>query len=183
MTQFGVKIGRAGAATGRFALRPLHAVAYAGRDALTDEAQRVTDGVMAGPLPEVVGRSLVRHHVLERLAAGALAENADVRVEELLRRTIQSRVTSELVDEIVQSAAFKSALKSALASAEVREAMEGASRKLRSDVLNARAGARNGGRFRGVEGTPAAGSATATPKTATRVSERAGRRSSLTRLS
>jgi uncharacterized RDD family membrane protein YckC len=112
-------------------------VAYAGRDALTDEAERAIDGVMAGPLPEAVGRSLVRHHVLERLAAGALAEDADARFEELVRRTVQSKVTSELVEEIVQSAAFKGALKSALASPEVREAMAGQAAGFGSDVLNA----------------------------------------------
>ncbi len=137
MTQFGVKIGRAGAATGRFALRPLHAVAYAGRDALTDEAERAIDGVMAGPLPEAVGRSLVKHRVLERFAAAALAEDADARVEEFVRRTVQSKVTNELVEEIVQSAAFKNALKSALASPEVREAMEGQAASFGNDVLNA----------------------------------------------
>jgi uncharacterized RDD family membrane protein YckC len=145
---FGVRIGRAGAATGRFALRPLHAVAYAGRDALTDEAERAIDGVMAGPLPEAVGRSLVRHHVFQRLAAAALAAEAEGtgtpappveldRVEELVRRTIHSTLTTELVEEIVQSAGFKGALKSALASPEVREAMEGQAASFGSDVLRA----------------------------------------------
>ena len=63
---------RIGRATGRLALRPVRAVAEAGRDAFTDEAERAIDGVMAGPLPEAVGRSLVEHRVVERLASEML---------------------------------------------------------------------------------------------------------------
>ncbi len=156
-----VKIGRAGVATGRFALRPLQAVAHAGRDALTDEAERAIDGVMAGPFPEAVGRSLVKHHVLERLAASALAAEADApgtspprldlgRVEELLRRaredpavermvvdTIHSRLTGELVDQVVQSPAFKGALKSVLASPELRQALQRQTAGFGAELLDA----------------------------------------------
>jgi uncharacterized RDD family membrane protein YckC len=156
-----VKIGRAGVATGRLALWPLQAVAHAGRDALTDEAERAIDGVMAGPLPEAVGRSVVKHHVLERLAAAALAAENDTsgtspprldlaRIEELVRRarddpavermvveTIHSRLTGELVDQVVQSPAFKGALKSVLASPEVRHALERQTAGFAAELLDA----------------------------------------------
>ena len=67
---------RIGRATGRLALRPVRAVAEVGRGAFTDEAERALDGVMAGPLPEAVGRSLVEHRVVERLAAEMLEARA-----------------------------------------------------------------------------------------------------------
>ena len=69
-------LGKAGAATGRFALRPARAVARQGRDALTEEAERAIDGVMAGPLPEAVGRSIVENRVIERVVAEALEAEA-----------------------------------------------------------------------------------------------------------
>ena len=61
-------LGRAGAA----AMRPVRKVADAGKDVLNDEAERAIDGVMAGPLPEAVGRSVVEHRVVERVVASAL---------------------------------------------------------------------------------------------------------------
>ena len=64
-------LDKAGAATERFALRPARAVARQGRDALTDEAERAIDGVMAGPLPEAVGRSVVENRVIERVVSEA----------------------------------------------------------------------------------------------------------------
>ena len=67
---------RIGRATGRLALRPVRAVAQVGRGALTDEAERALDGVMAGPLPEAVGRSLVEHRVVERFATEVLEARA-----------------------------------------------------------------------------------------------------------
>src|SRR4051794_41889038 len=49
--------GRIGRATGRLALRPVRAVAEAGRGAVTDEAGRAIDGGLAGALPGARGRS------------------------------------------------------------------------------------------------------------------------------
>src|SRR5262249_22967975 len=137
-------LGRAGAA----AMRPMRAVAHAGKDALNEEAERALDGVMAGPLPEAVGRSLVEHHVIERVVSSALdtkttetgtagpsvdmeqIEQAVRRaldnpaLERMLKDTISSRLTAELADQIVQSPAFKHTLSSVLSSPEVRHALE-----------------------------------------------------------
>ena len=33
-------------------------------------AERALDALLAGPLPEALGRSLAEHHVIERVAAG-----------------------------------------------------------------------------------------------------------------
>ena len=137
-------LGKAGAATGRFALRPARAVARQGKDALTEEAERAIDGVMAGPLPEAVGRSIVEHRVIERVVSEAVAAKAaepsspldEEQLAELAHRvlespalqrmvtsTLESAQTKELADRLVQSEAFRGALKSVLSSPEVREAL------------------------------------------------------------
>ena len=152
---------RIGRATGRLALRPVRAVADAGRDAFTEEAERALDGVMAGPLPEAVGRSLVEHRVVERFAsevlearaaeAAASAPSVDLdQVEQLVREVlanpalermlveaINSRLTTELAEEMTQSPAFKRALTNVLTSPEVRHAFERQTASLGTDVADA----------------------------------------------
>jgi uncharacterized RDD family membrane protein YckC len=148
-------LGRAGHA----ALRPVRAVASAGRDALTDEAQRAIDGVMAGPLPEAVGKSLVEQHVVQRVASSALeahkaqaaaggAPSIDLApiehfvkqtlenpaVERMLKETISSRLTAELADAITKSPAFKQTLRSVLESPEMRHALERQTTGLGADI-------------------------------------------------
>ena len=149
---------RIGRATGRLALRPVRAVAQVGRGALTDEAERALDGVMAGPLPEAVGRSLVEHRVVERFATEVLearaAETAALtpsvdgeRVEQLVREALEnpefermlteaihSRLTTDLADEITQSPAFKRVLTNVMTSPEVRRAFEQQTAGLGADV-------------------------------------------------
>jgi hypothetical protein len=151
---------RIGRATGRL-FRPVRAVAQAGRGALTDEAERALDGVMAGPLPEAVGRSLVEHRVVERFATEVLearaAETAASaptvdpdQVEQLVREALQnpalermlvdainSRLTTELAEEMTQSPAFKRALANVLTSPEVRHAFERQTAGLGADVAMA----------------------------------------------
>src|SRR4051794_11844416 len=56
----------------RLALGPVRVAARSSRSILADEAERVIDGVMAGPLPEAVARSLVEHQVVERFVAELL---------------------------------------------------------------------------------------------------------------
>jgi uncharacterized RDD family membrane protein YckC len=152
---------RLGRATGRLALRPVRAVAEAGRDTFTEEAERALDGVMAGPLPEVVGRSLVEHRVLERFASEVLEARATetgasapaVELEQLERlvrdalenpalerrlvEAINSQLANELAEEITQSPAFKRALTNVLTSPEVRHAMEQQTAGLGADVARA----------------------------------------------
>jgi uncharacterized RDD family membrane protein YckC len=137
-------LGKAGAVTSRFALRPARAVARQGRDALTEEAERAIDGVMAGPLPEAVGRSIVEHRVVERVVAEALQTSsaepapsldeeqlgdlvksvlANPALERALTSALESPQTTQLVDRFVQSEAFRGALKNVLSSPEVRAAL------------------------------------------------------------
>ena len=137
-------LGRAGAA----ALRPVRKVAGAGKDVLNDEAERAIDGVMAGPLPEAIGRSVIQHRVVERVVTSALETNSagagtagpavdTAQVEQALRRvlenpalermlteTIHSELTAQIADQVVQSPAFKRTLRDVLSSPEVRHALE-----------------------------------------------------------
>jgi uncharacterized RDD family membrane protein YckC len=83
----------------------------------TQAAERAVDALLAGPLPESIGRSLAEHHVMERVATGMLdgtdghrAENSDEAIEALTQR-------------LVQSPAFKQALTDVLSSPEVRAAL------------------------------------------------------------
>ena len=152
---------RIGRATGRLVLRPVRAATQVGTGALTDEAERALDGVMAGPLPEVVGRSLVEHRVVERFASEVLEARAaeaatsappvDLeQVEQLLRsalanpalermlvEAVHSRLTTELADEITRSPAFKQVLTNVLSSPELRHTMERQTAGLGSDVAAA----------------------------------------------
>ena len=98
-------IGRASAA----ALRPV-ARWRRGQGALTDEAERAIDGVMAGPLPEAVGRSLVEHRVVERVVTevleaprrrGTAARRSTTgQVEQLVREVLENPRSSDAVEAI-----------------------------------------------------------------------------------
>jgi uncharacterized RDD family membrane protein YckC len=149
--RLGGLLGKAGAVTGRLTLASARAVARQGKDALTDEAERAIDGVMAGPLPEAVGRSIVEHHVIERVLTEAMeAKSAELgldtdggegregdeqqldpaaegalnpALERTLTNLVDSRMTKEFVDHVVQSEAFRGALKQVLSSDEVRGAL------------------------------------------------------------
>jgi uncharacterized RDD family membrane protein YckC len=154
-------VGRVGSATGRLALRPLRAVAHAGRDAIVDEVDRAIDAVTAGPLPEALGRSLVEHRVVERLLAsalqteregtGATTRGLDLdQLESLLRRTrdnpelkrllvetVHSELVTDLSHEIATSPAFKQLLANVLKSPELRHALEEQTAGFGNDVAMA----------------------------------------------
>jgi uncharacterized RDD family membrane protein YckC len=141
-------MGRAGAATGRLALRPFLAVAHAGRDVLTDEVERAVDSVLAGPAPEAIGRSLVQHRVVERVLDAALQARAegvggpaptldreqleglvrqvlaDTDLRRVLVETVHSDLATDLADELVRSPAFKHVLTQVASSPELRQALE-----------------------------------------------------------
>jgi uncharacterized RDD family membrane protein YckC len=129
---------------GRIALGPARAAARSGRDALTTEAERAIDGLLAGPMPETVAQALVEHHVLERALAewlDAMAAHQERSPErERLARAVEHALSSpeleqrlsdaagsawaeRFADRLVHSAAFKKALSSALESPEVRSAL------------------------------------------------------------
>jgi uncharacterized RDD family membrane protein YckC len=140
------RLGRAGAATGRVALRPARAAARSSGTVVAGEAERAIDGVLAGPLPEAVARSLIEHRIVERVAAEVVAsadletavlsaleheqtERLVVRVlqspalERILADAVESRLTADLTERVLRSPEFSRALKHILASPEVRSAL------------------------------------------------------------
>ncbi len=102
----------------RLAVGTMRAAARSSRGVLEEEAEHAIDALLAGPLPEAVGRSLVEHRVLERVAAGILqAEARD--------GAAAGPAAEELVANVVNSAVFKRALRDVLSSPEIRTAMAG----------------------------------------------------------
>jgi len=98
----------------RVALGPVRAAARSGRGIFEEEAERVIDALLAGPLPEAVGRSLVEHQVVERVVSQMLETSAAKDGEQHLEA-----ITAQVVD----SPAFKRALTDVLSSPEVRHAL------------------------------------------------------------
>jgi uncharacterized RDD family membrane protein YckC len=83
----------------------------------THAAERAVEALLAGPLPESIGRSLAEHQVVERVAAGML-DGSDGHREDRSAAAIE-----ELTERLVHSAAFKRALTEVLSSPEVRAAL------------------------------------------------------------
>src|SRR4029078_5550397 len=78
---------------------------------LTEEAERAIDALLAGPLPESVGRSVIKHKVLQRVVSEALDVHAGEEPLELA------------VERVTATPAFRKALLEALSAPEVREAL------------------------------------------------------------
>lgn len=107
------------------------------RGVLADEAERAIDAALAGPLPEIVGRSIVERRVAERvvtamLEASARQEGAADAVEQILQspaleRWLASedaaRVVALATDRIVQNEEFRRSLADLISSPEVRKAL------------------------------------------------------------
>ncbi|MBW8741178.1 MAG: alpha/beta fold hydrolase [Acidobacteria bacterium] len=125
----------------RLALRPVRKVARSSQAIVSDEAERLVDGVLAGPLPEKLARSFGEHHVLERVAtelldtATAGGRQSDD-LERVLERVLRSpalerwaasgeaaRLVDPLVAPVLRSPAFKEAMLGILASPELRHAL------------------------------------------------------------
>ena len=89
-------------------------------DALEPVAEKSLDRMLAGPLPEAVARSVVRHHVLERVVgeivaspefrAAFAAALEDERTDELVSQVAKSALTDRLIREVASSPAVRGAL-------------------------------------------------------------------------
>jgi uncharacterized RDD family membrane protein YckC len=116
-------------AAGRAALFPARAAARAWRDQLeaavdevlsAPEIARVIDRAMAGPLPEEVARSIVRHRVLERVISELAASGE---LERLLTAALGSERTLELTDRVLASEETQHALRQVASSPDLRDAI------------------------------------------------------------
>lgn len=124
----------AGRAASFFAARAWHGGLDSAADdaAASPEIARFLDRVLAGPLPEELANSLIRHRVLERIGR-RLAESGEL--ERLIGQALESARTRELVDRVLASSAAQEALERVTSSPEVRRALARQSAGLAEDVV------------------------------------------------
>jgi pimeloyl-ACP methyl ester carboxylesterase/uncharacterized RDD family membrane protein YckC len=145
----------------RLALGPVRVAARSSRSILSDEAERVIDGVLAGPLPEAIARALVEHHVVERvveemLERSATAEGHTESLEGAVERVLKNpalerwvasgdagRLVEPYVSSLVQSPVFRRTLQDVLSSPEIRHALTSQTEGFAAEVAD-------GARSRGV---------------------------------
>jgi uncharacterized RDD family membrane protein YckC len=96
------------------------------------EIARIVDRVLAGPLPEELARSLVRHQVIERVV-GELAASGEL--QRLIEKSLASPQTLELTDRVLASAEMRRTLRSVASSPELRTAVARQSAGLAEEVV------------------------------------------------
>ena len=132
--------GLAGAA-GRAAFFPARTAARAWRDEFESavdevlsapEIARVIDRALAGPLPDEIARSIVRHRVIERVVA-ELASSGEL--DRLLNAALANPRTLELTDQVLASDATQNAVRQVAASPAVRDAIARQTTGFAEDVV------------------------------------------------
>ena len=132
--------GLAGAA-GRAAFFSARTAARAWRDEFESavdevlsapEIARLVDSALAGPLPDEIARSIVRHRVIDRVVA-ELASSGEL--DRLLSAALASPKALEFTDRVLASDATRHALREVAASPEVRDAIFRQTTGLFEDVL------------------------------------------------
>lgn len=138
-----------GEALGGAAIYPARMAARAWRGRLETAAEdvlsapetaRILDRALAGPLPEEIAQSLVRHHVIERVVH-ELAESGELEV--LIDKALSNPRSLELVDQLLASDAMRHVLARAIGGPEVRAAVATQSAGLMDPVV---AGLRHAGK-------------------------------------
>ena len=128
-------------AASRAAFFPARAVARAWRGQLEDaadevlsapEISRVIDRALAGPLPEDLAQSLIRHRVVERIVAELAASGE---LERLAKSALESPRSLELTDRLLESDQTQHALRHVAASPELREAIARQTTGLAEEVV------------------------------------------------
>jgi uncharacterized RDD family membrane protein YckC len=115
---------RLASTAGRLAFYPVRAAVRASRDELDDvlipELARLIDRALAGPLPEQIVRSAVKHDVIERVAAELVASGA---LDEAVNQALESAHTTRLTDQVLQSDQMRRAIRQVVEGPEVRTAL------------------------------------------------------------
>jgi uncharacterized RDD family membrane protein YckC len=126
---------------GRAAFYPARVAARAWRGRIESAAEdvvgapelaRIVDSALAGPLPEEIARSLVRHRVLERVVRELAATGE---LERLIQQSLGNKETLELTDRVLASEEMQLVLQNVASSPELRHAMTRQSRGLAEDVV------------------------------------------------
>lgn len=134
-------IGGAAAYSARVAARVWSGPLEAAAEELlsTPEVRRALDRTLASPLPEELGRLLVRHRVVERVVHELVASGE---LERMLETTLASPQSQELIDRVLASPAMAQALERVLSGPEVRSALTSQTARFADQVMRgARAGA------------------------------------------
>jgi uncharacterized RDD family membrane protein YckC len=113
---------------GRLAFYPVRAAVRASRDeleaaaddVLIPELARLIDRALAGPLPEQIVQSAVKHDVIERVAAELVASGA---LDKAVKQALESEHTSQLTDQVLQSDQMRRAIKQVVEGPEIRAAL------------------------------------------------------------
>jgi uncharacterized RDD family membrane protein YckC len=115
-------IGGAAAYSARVAARVWRGPIEAAAEELfaTPEVRSALDRTLAGPLPEELGRLLVRHRVVERVVHELVASGE---LDRMLESTLASPQSQELVDRLLASPEMSQALERVLSGPEVRAAL------------------------------------------------------------
>lgn len=127
-------IGGAAAYSARVAARVWRGPLEAAAEELltTPEVRRALDRTLSSPLPEELGRLLVRHRVVERVVHELVTSGE---LERTLESTLASPQSQELVDRVLASPAMKQALERVLSGPEVRDALRSQTAGLADQVL------------------------------------------------
>jgi uncharacterized RDD family membrane protein YckC len=115
-------IGGAAAYSARVAARVWRGPLEAAAEELlsTPEVRRTLDRTLSSPLPEELGRLLVRHRVMERVVHELVASGE---LERMVETTLASPQSQELLDRVLASPAMSQALERVLSGPEVRAAL------------------------------------------------------------
>src|SRR6478672_8288749 len=127
-------IGGAAAYSARVAARVWRGPLEAAAEELLSkpEVRRTVDRTLSGPLPEELGRLLVRHRVVERVFHEFVASGE---LERLLDEALASPQSREVIDRVLASDATKQALERVLSGPELRAALTSQSAGLAGEVM------------------------------------------------
>jgi hypothetical protein len=126
---------------GRAAFFPARAAARAWRAPIehaadevlsSPEIARIVDRALAGPLPEELARSLIRHRVIDRIVA-ELAESGEL--ERVVTEALASPRTLELTDRALASDEMQRVLRHVASSPELRDAVARQTAGLAEEVV------------------------------------------------
>jgi uncharacterized RDD family membrane protein YckC len=133
-------IGGAAAYSARVAARVWHRPLEAAAEELlaTPEVRQALDRTLESPLPEELGRLLVRHRVVERVVHELVVSGE---LERTLETTLASPEGKALVDRLLASPAMHQSLERVLSGPEVRAALRSQSTGFADEVLSGLRGA------------------------------------------
>ena len=128
----------------RFVMRPARALA--GSVGVEQAAEETVDEILSGPLPEIIGRSIGEHRVIERIVAEASTTDdfaqslvtalENQRTQKMLRDVLASPAVARLLEDALRSPELERTLSQVMSSPQVRHALTKQSSSLASEVAD-----------------------------------------------